>query len=134
MVLAAFLIPFEQPDFKFGEWIESLQKGSGAPIRGGYVLSDAALSFIVTANETGWMIHDYDWPNWMESDEAIHLRNAPAAIAAATPGQLGRLLTALIRQDRFVEGALGGAYESGLLVAILRRAAVLADIPGGQSA
>ena len=35
--------------------------------------------------------------------------------------QLQKLLTALIRQDRFVTGALAGAFESGLLTAIVRR-------------
>ncbi len=39
-----------------------------------------------------------------------------------------RLLTALLRQDRFVEGLLGEAFESGLLTRIVRRASVLSEM------
>ena len=35
--------------------------------------------------------------------------------------QLQKLLTTVIRQDRFVTGALAGAFESGLLTAVVRR-------------
>lgn len=132
--LAAFLPLFEQPDFKFGEWYGPPRKDPGVIMMGGYLPSDTALSFIQMAYETGWILRDFDWPSWAGSDEAIRLRDDPATQAAAIPDQLAQLLTVLIRQDRFVEGSLGGAYESGLLVAILRRAAVLADMPGGQSA
>ena len=41
-------------------------------------------------------------------------------ISAAT---LARLLTAEIRRDRFVDGQLAGAIESGHISAILRRLA-----------
>jgi len=39
------------------------------------------------------------------------------------------LLTTIIRGDRFSEGELAGAYESGMLRAIVRRAAELAGAP-----
>jgi hypothetical protein len=61
----------------------------------------------------------------METREAKRLRDEPAALAAATADQLASLLTVLIRHDRFVEGELAGAYRSGLLTGILRRAAAL---------
>lgn len=41
--------------------------------------------------------------------------------------QLAKLLTVVIRQDRFVKGALNGAFESGLLTAIAGRAAELVE-------
>jgi hypothetical protein len=37
-----------------------------------------------------------------------------------------KLITSLKRGDRFNEGMLASAFESGLLTAIVRRAAVLA--------
>jgi hypothetical protein len=40
------------------------------------------------------------------------------------------LLTAIVRSDRFVEGSIEGAFESGLLAAICRRAAVLLETGG----
>jgi len=51
-------------------------------------------------------------------------------VAAATPEQLAMLLTAIVRSDRFVEGSIAGAFESGLLVAICRRAATLLESGG----
>ena len=56
----------------------------------------------------------------------MQLRDEPGVLEDATPEQLERLLTVLIRQERFVDGALESAFESGLLVRILKRAAVLA--------
>jgi hypothetical protein len=59
------------------------------------------------------------------SKDAMRLRDDPKALAAASAEQLAKLLTVLIRQDRFVEGALNGAFEAGLLTGIVRRAAGL---------
>ena len=59
----------------------------------------------------------------------MRLRAEPSVLEAATPEQLQRLLTVLIRQERFVDGALESAFESGLLVRILRRVAALAEDP-----
>ncbi len=114
----------KQPDFRFGEWVHPPQTEPGVHGMGGYSPSDTALSFIRAADEYGW-VRPFDWGQWMGTDEAIGLRDDPAALAVATPDQLARLLTTLIRQDRFVEDALGNAYESGLLTAVLRRAAAL---------
>ena len=41
--------------------------------------------------------------------------------------EVAMLLTALIREDRFNEGALGDSFESGIMTAIARRAKELAD-------
>ena len=43
----------------------------------------------------------------------------------ATADDLARLLTAIVRSDRFSEGSINGAFESGLLARIARRAATL---------
>jgi hypothetical protein len=45
---------------------------------------------------------------------------------------LRHLLTAIIRSDRFNEGSLAGAFESGLVLAICRRAVALASEPTGS--
>ena len=77
-------------------------------------------------------ISRFDWGAWTNSLEALRLRDDPAALESATPNQLQNLLTVVIRQDRFVEGALAAEFESGLLVRILRRAAVLGEDPEPQ--
>ena len=55
----------------------------------------------------------------------MSLQDDARALAQATPEQLARLLTVCVREDRFCEGALESAFESGLLTRILERAAVL---------
>lgn len=90
-----------------------------------FCFSDAADGFVRAAYDLGWVRTDFNWPDWAHSPEAEHLRDDPECMACATPDQLSRLLTVVIRQERFCEGALESAFESGLLTAICRRAAQL---------
>ncbi len=117
--LAAFLPDFESPGFEFGHMDKA---PGGMPY---YNLSPVASRFVHTCYKMGWVLN-FDWVQWKDSPEATELLRNPEAMEAATPDQLGRLLTAIIRQDRFAEGALGAAFDSGLLTAIIRRIAVLA--------
>ena len=86
------------------------------------VLSEAAEQFVETAYAGGWVISDFDWPSWQGTPEALDLSDDPEVLKQATPVQLAKLLTVLIRQERFVNGALASAYDSGFLTAVLRRA------------
>ena len=86
-------------------------------------------SFVEAAYSHAWVLKAFDWPTWAQSAEARSLRDDEAAIRNATPEQLARLLTVCIRQDRFVEGALMEAFDSGLILRIVERAAALAGDP-----
>ena len=126
--LVVFLPKFELPDFDFGR----MQTPPG--ITPYYTLSPLASCFVKTCYEMGW-VKPFEWADWKDSAEATLLRDDPSALKNATLEQLIRLLTVVIRQDRFVEGALGNAFESGLLGGILCRAAVLAtDMPDTRPA
>lgn len=123
--LADFLPVFRQPGFQAGTWAGGAETEPGV-IQMPYVSYDPVVdSFRKVAYEHGWVKKDFAWSAWMQSDEARSLR-AGTAIRSATSDQLGQLLTFCIRQDRFVEGALMGAFESGLILRIVERAAVLA--------
>ena len=117
--LARFVQEFESPGFEFG------RMASPPGTMPHYVLSEKATRFVEVCYDMGWVQPDFDWVEWKNSDEAKQLRDDRSALEEATPGQLGHLLTVLIRQDRFVEGELGDAFESGLLLGILRRAGAL---------
>lgn len=118
--LAAFLPRFEAPGFVFGGWTDP------PALIGGFELSPVAEGFVSACYEAGWVQWpDFDWGTWKNSAEARQLYFDPAALETATPEQLSRLLTVLIRQERFVDGALNAAFESGVLLRILRRIAVL---------
>ena len=115
--LAEFLSRFEAPGFEFGNW----DSGWFSP-------SQDALDFISACYELGWMKPNFDWPTWMGTEEAARLRDDPAALEQATLEQVSQLLTVLVRQDRFADGSLGVAFESGLLIRIVQRVARLAEI------
>lgn len=118
--LAAFLPQFEQPGFCFGHW--DTPEGACIPW---YSLSRVASEFIHAAYDLGWVRLDFDWVRWKQTPEAIQLRDDAQTLDRATPEQLSWLLTVVICQDRYCDGELADAFESGLLTAICRRAAQL---------
>jgi Family of unknown function (DUF6508) len=119
-LIAAFAAVFDAPDFSFGKWEPSRPLEDGSFSMPYFVFSSAAREFLAA------LVVDpsVDWPQWAETYEAKRLRD-PAAVAGATPNQLVKLMTWVVRSDRFVEGSLEGAYESGLLRAIIDRCAML---------
>jgi hypothetical protein len=72
-----------------------------------------------------WVVPGFDWRSWLDGPDGRSLREDPDAVARATHEQLERLLTAIVRSDRFVEGSIEGAFRSGLLARISRRAEAL---------
>jgi Family of unknown function (DUF6508) len=127
--LAEFAKPFGNPEIKFGEW--SAASGSGAPedpiSLPYYQLSPLGTSFFHMVYNSGWIDSALDWIAWAQSDEGQHFLHDKRHLGQADARVLRNVLTVIIRGDRFTEGALFGAYDSGLLLAIAKRAAVLAE-------
>lgn len=74
----------------------------------------------------GWLA-PFDWTTWIADPEHLALLEDPTRIAAADEADLARLLTTIVRNDRFHDGFLASAFERGVILAIVRRAGVLAD-------
>ena len=130
--LAAFLPKFESPGFEFGRVVAPPPGEDGVCQIPFSDFSPVASDFVDTCYKMGWVQQHFDWPTWKQSAEAVRLRDDPTALEQATPDQLRRLLTLLIRQDRFADGELGSAFEAGLLVRILQRIeALAASSPSG---
>ena len=125
--LAAVLPMLETPDFEAGRWHDSVHGADGTWSMPWYELSDAAQAYVRAVGESGLMLTGFDWPSWAKTSDAKTLHADRDVLARATPDELAMLLTALIREDRFNEGALGDSFESGIMTAIARRAKVLAD-------
>ena len=125
--LAEILPLLEAPDFVAGHWHDSYRRADGVLIMPWYELSPAAAAVVRAAGASGLMLPGFDWPSWAKTPEASALHGDRAVLAQATPDQLAKLMTALIRQDRFNEGALGDSFESGIMTAIARRAKELVD-------
>jgi hypothetical protein len=122
--LTRFLPDFERPGFEFGHWIRPTPDRSGIHAFPSYSLSETGSAFVKAAYDNAW-VTQFDWMEWIGTPEAKRLLDDEEALATASPTHLEHLLTALIRQDRFVEGALGDAFQSGVLTRILRRAEFL---------
>jgi hypothetical protein len=128
--LGSFVAVFEAPGFVAGEYVTP----DSAP--GVWMMSYARYHpevdrFVSLAYEDGWIRTGFNWGEWSATPEARTLRVAPEGLASATPDQLARLITVLVRQERFSEGSLKGAFEGGLVLAIVRRAGVLAGHADG---
>ena len=118
----------EAPGFSFGSWVPSRTDDAGVIHLGWFEPSPEAEAFLADARA---LVHPFDWPTWAASAEGRALLEDPAAVASASAEDLGRMLTALVRSERFGDGTLEAAFERGMLTAIARRAAELAGPAGG---
>jgi hypothetical protein len=126
--LASFVSAFEAPGFVFGRWKQPVDE-PGVMVAQHFTPGKADAEFVKACYDLGWILADFDWPEWKETPEALRLRDDSFGIENASCEQLAKLLTVLVRQDRFVEGALREAFEAGLLLRIVRRCAILENIP-----
>ena len=123
----AELVPIlEAPDADFGHW-DTSPSIDGTEHLPWFVFGPTAKAFRAAVGRGDWIITGFDWMTWLRTGDAQALRDHPEAVADASPDQLAMLLTAIIRSDRFVEGSIEGAFESGLLSRIARRAAAMLD-------
>lgn len=121
----ADLVPIlEAPGADFGRW-ETPPPRDGVHSLGWFEFGPTAEIWRTAVGRGEWVISGFDWRTWLATEEGRSLRENPDAPATATVDQLARLLTAIVRSDRFVEGSIEGAFASGLLARIARRAGVL---------
>jgi hypothetical protein len=120
--LGAYAALFAADGFKFGEMRGGEQIKPGVIEMPWFHLGEAASKFVDLCYSDGWVLERFDWMNWSGTEEAKDLFGDPDKLATATPQQLAQVLTAQIRADRFAEGTLAEAFETGLLERIVRRA------------
>jgi hypothetical protein len=75
-----------------------------------------------TLDRTDWLLTDFDWNTWAKTPDGQSLMSDRNAIAAANVEQLAKLLTSLVRAERFCEGVLANAFDEGVLLAATERA------------
>lgn len=109
------------PGFRFGVWHASERRADGVILMPWYERSDSGDALVAAL--AGCCLPGFNWPRWLSGPAGHRQANDPVALAGAGPADLCRLITALVRSDRFSEGSLAGAYESGLLGRVLDRVA-----------
>ena len=119
--LATWLPRLTKPDFDFGHWVPAERPAPAVVSMPYFAFSPEGLALLAAIP----VQMGFDWARWMDSDEGQALLNDQSRIAEATPDQLLRLTSTLMRADRFNDGELANAYASGQLTAIVRRAAAL---------
>ena len=127
-IIAETLPMLESPGFTPGVWHDSWTRPDGVIVMPWFESSPQAEEFRAAVGRSGLLQTGFAWPDWAGTPEAIALRTDREALERATPDQLGRLLTMLIREDRFNEGAMAESFGSGLIAAIARRAAILSGM------
>ena len=83
---------------------------------------DAAGELIVVAHDSGAIYKNFDWPGWKQGREYLA---EPGALDDVDLDTCLKLLTVIVRQDRFCEGSIDGHVASGLAARIVRRIAEL---------
>ena len=122
--LARFADVFSTPGFSFGHWPQPDARADGVIDIPSYRISIDGRAFLEAVRDLGWITR-FEWPEWMGKPEAKALFASPAGPARASVEDLGHMLTAVVRGDRFVEGTLGEAFDRGILTAIVQRARAL---------
>ena len=114
--VASFLPIFGANGFDFGTWV--LRQGSFPFV----TYHPEVGRFVRTLERHGWVYEspDFLWGPWLRTPEAAGLLSGET-LPAATPEQLARVLTVFARQERIVDGSRLEMYQSGLLLAALRR-------------
>lgn len=118
------LTRLSRADSDGGAWVPSVKQASGSWQSGYYDPGADLVAWVEACYELELVLPDFDWPEWSGTAEAASLRDDPEALANATPIQLAQLITVLVREDRFCEGALGANFASGLLRRLTQRAAI----------
>jgi hypothetical protein len=125
--LAAFRPRFEDPDQALYDW-DLPQEPAGDEVALEHVVyADPVQELHRLIYEDGWIDRDVAWSAWAHSEGGQRFFGPDPEIDAADEVDLARMLTALFRQERFLEGALAHAIDAGVLLAVLRRAERLAD-------
>jgi hypothetical protein len=121
--LAAHAQAMTAAGFRFGHWHDSRELDDGSFSMPWFERGPEADRFVRDAAALGF-VRPFDWVAWIATPEAASLLE-PDGVRSASVEQIANLLTALVRRDRFVEGALESAFDSGLILAILERAGQL---------
>jgi ADP-ribosylglycohydrolase len=121
--LAAFRPVFEREGFVFADEIPARADGD-LIVLGGSSMGEETSRFYQMLYDNSW-IRMFDWTTWRAGPAGERLMQDPAALAAASPDNLVRVLTTCVRADRFCEGYLADAFKAGLIGRVVIRAEAL---------
>lgn len=109
------LIPKIEKADQFGRWegVESMGVGLQMPY---YVEGDIIESFLAIVQELG-LLPVFDWINWAEGKKIVE--SADLRPEDHSFEDYCKILTVIIRGNRFNEGLVGNSFEQGLILKLL---------------
>jgi hypothetical protein len=110
------LIPEMEQTTKFAKYIESIELEDGTRQFPAWINGDLINHFINLAYKICYI--RFDWPNWKEGPEMYH--DEQFDYDTVDLFTKCKLISALIRADRFSEGTLMEAFEDGTMTNILK--------------
>ncbi len=104
--LASFAPRFRDPSAEFGKMKATVTDPDGSEILcfPHVELSELGKQFFDMCYNQNWVMFDFDAGNWINTEEAQLLIQAPQNVGQASLQTLRQLLTSLIRQERFSDG------------------------------
>ncbi|MDA3905665.1 MAG: DUF6508 domain-containing protein [Bacteroidales bacterium] len=114
--LFAYIVDFERTN-DFGRWTKSKQLAKGIFTIPYCLLTPLVTEFISHCYTIG-LVLSFDWMHWKEGKEM--LSNPANDFDLLDKLTLCKLITLIIRKDRFTEGYLLSCFEDGLMVKILK--------------
>lgn len=121
--LAALSPRLDEGSLLAGQWHGMQKLPDGSSTFPWFEHGPGITEFITAAGPC--MEHGFDWPTWNQTPEAERLFTEPDAIEAASEDDLVHMVTTMVRQERFVDGALASHFEQGTILRICARAAAL---------
>jgi len=111
------LIPWIERTSSFGEWEPIIKDEEGAIQLPMFLPANIVSRFLEVVYAIP-IIVGFDWAAWdegrkMASDENFDFDSTDLVTKC-------KLITAIVRNDRFCEGALASSFESGLILRIIR--------------
>jgi hypothetical protein len=119
--LVDFVTIFADPNFTFAEWSDNPPDEDGITEFPYPAYSAKAIHFGDKAYKLGWVVN-FRWSGWAATPAARFLIKNPVLVASASPDNFINLITTCVRSERLMDGALDHAFQSGLLIAIVKRA------------
>ncbi len=111
------LIPEIEQTQSFGEWEYGNNSATGSVGSLHCKHSDVITRFIHIVYEIPIIIV-FDWPSWEYGNELYN--NIDDYIDTLDVPTMCKLTTAIVRQDRFCEGALVSAFQTGLILKLVK--------------
>lgn len=111
------LIPEIERTQKFGEIKDSQKQADGSLIMPSWYSAEIVDKTMKVINHLE-LYPVFDWVNWKEGQSMLSNKNL--SFSALDTEILCKLLTIIIRKDRFLEGFLISCFETGLMYNILK--------------